>query len=238
MGKTCAICGKPSGMYFFCRECSELKEAGKIVKCETCKKWHRINEPCDCVVEEQPEQTAGLRCLTCDNEATPGFHFCVACWKKYREKELYLKITKCTSFEPLDWAYPGRILCEDGHIVKSHPEETIDNYLFNKNIFHAYEKKLYYDGEKAIHPDFYLKDYNGKGDVYIEYWGFEQENREYTNTKKFKLPIYKKLGVTLICIYPADYNQGLSSGLLEHILSSFKPGEINRLSEEDQKLLE
>lgn len=69
MGKTCAICGKPSGMYFFCRECSELKEAGKIVKCETCKKWHRINEPCDCIVEEQPEQTAGLKCLTCDNEA-------------------------------------------------------------------------------------------------------------------------------------------------------------------------
>ena len=87
MGRNCVICGKPSGAYWFCKSCNSLKDEGKIVKCETCKKWHLIGEPCDCVVEEQPTETTGLKCLTCDNEATPGYHFCIACWKKYREKD-------------------------------------------------------------------------------------------------------------------------------------------------------
>lgn len=49
-------------------------------------------------------------------------------------------------------------------------------------------------GEKTF--KFYLgKDKH----VYIEHWGYNENNISYTNTKKFKIEIYKKLGITLIC---------------------------------------
>ena len=52
MGKTCAICGKPSGMYPLCREHLKMKAEGKVVKCEDCGVWHLIDEPCDCEDED------------------------------------------------------------------------------------------------------------------------------------------------------------------------------------------
>ena len=234
MGKTCAICGKPSGMYPLCPACFKLKDEGKVEKCETCGKWHRIGEPCDCVVEEQAISTTGLKCLTCDNEATPGYHFCVACWKKYREKELYLRITSCTTVDNMGSEYTGKYVTDDGHVVKSQPEREIDNYLFKNKISHKYEKAIAYGPQKeqVITPDFYLEDQK----IYIEYWGYGPENKKYREIKKFKLPIYKEKGLTVICVYQED-NIDMNSAL-DRKLQFFKPGQINWLSEEDQKLLE
>ena len=49
MAKNCVICGKPSGNYMFCFACNKLKDEGKVVKCETCGKWHLTSSPCDCI---------------------------------------------------------------------------------------------------------------------------------------------------------------------------------------------
>ena len=106
----------------------------------------------------------------------------------------------------MDENYEGRYTCKDGHIVKSKSEREIDNYLFEHGITHAYEKALSY-GAKAnevLHPDFYLPHYLGENKhIYIEHWGYNENNIQYTNTKKFKMGIYKELcekkKLTLIC---------------------------------------
>ena len=56
--------------------------------------------------------------------------------------------------------------------------------------------------KEVLHPDFYLPHYLGKGKhVYIEHWGYNENNLHYAKTKKFKMPIYETLGITLICTY-------------------------------------
>ncbi|HBD06214.1 MAG TPA: hypothetical protein DCY93_02245, partial [Firmicutes bacterium] len=133
------------------------------------------------------------KCITCGKQ-TDGLLFCTSCYYKYKSKELLFRITNCTNVELLDEDYEGRYTCKDGHIVKSKSERDIDNYLFEHGISHAYERELPYGaGEKEVlHPDFYLPNYLGEGKhVYIEHWGYNENNIQYTKTKKFKMPIYK-----------------------------------------------
>ena len=42
----CAICGAESGRYPLCRACNIKKEAGEIIKCDKCGRWHYVNKPC------------------------------------------------------------------------------------------------------------------------------------------------------------------------------------------------
>ncbi|NCU39971.1 hypothetical protein EOL99_03715 [Candidatus Falkowbacteria bacterium] len=67
----------------------------------------------------------------------------------------------------------------------------IDNWLYMAEIVHAYERKL--PIEEDVYSDFYIP----TGKVYLEYWGFE-EDEKYLNRKKQKIEIYKKYGFNLI----------------------------------------
>ncbi len=80
---------------------------------------------------------------------------------------------------------------EDGHYVRSKAELIIDNWLYNKNIVHAYEKKL--PTKENLLSDFYLP----MGKVYIEFWGYENQ-KEYLKRKKIKQKIYEKYAFNLI----------------------------------------
>ena len=42
----CKVCGAESGKYTLCKECNEKKEAGEIIKCQKCQKWHYASMPC------------------------------------------------------------------------------------------------------------------------------------------------------------------------------------------------
>lgn len=42
----CKVCGAESGKYPLCKECNKKKEAGEIIKCPKCQKWHDANVPC------------------------------------------------------------------------------------------------------------------------------------------------------------------------------------------------
>jgi len=89
MGKTCVICGKPSGMYPLCREHLKMKAEGKVVKCEDCGVWHLANKQCPvCSQDDEKEisftkskkvvsvsQKSYKKCLLCDNEVTDDFLF-------------------------------------------------------------------------------------------------------------------------------------------------------------------
>ena len=86
---------------------------------------------------------------------------------------------------------------EDGHYVRSKAELIIDNWLYNKAIVHAYEKKL--PTEENLLSDFYIPQKN----IYIEYWGYENEDK-YLKRKKIKQNIYKKYDFNLIELNDSD----------------------------------
>ena len=221
MAKTCAICGKPSGMYPLCPACFKLRDAGEVLKCDSCGVWHRKGEPCQCKTPEPVEQlqkksaepikesaatsSDELTCILC-GEPSNGKHFCISCYHKYKDKVVLLKIHKCEfpTGEPLDESYEGVYECEDGHIVKSISEQVIDDWLCDKGIFHGYEIPLDIGENKPLKPDFYLKNYLGPGkDVYIEYFGLKGQPK-YDESTAYKMGHYKRLGITLICLYPRE----------------------------------
>lgn len=217
-GKTCVICGAPSGMYPLCVNHLKMKNEGKVIKCKTCGSWHETSQPCKCKPQDSaslPHEEAEMnkvviinqnnksKCITCGKQ-TDGVLFCGSCYHKYKSKDLLFRIKNCSSVELLDESYEGKHVCQDGHIVKSIAEMTIDDYLYNHNIAHAYESTVRYGpNEKDIlHADFCLPNYLGEGkDVYLEHWGFNENNKDYTKTKKFKIEKYKQKGVTLICTF-------------------------------------
>ncbi len=79
----------------------------------------------------------------------------------------------------------------DGHFVRSKAEMLIDNWLYMAEIVHAYERKL--PVEENLYSDFYIP----TGKVYIEYWGYENDEK-YLARKKAKQKIYQKYGFHLI----------------------------------------
>ena len=135
----------------------------------------------------------------------------------------------------MDSDYEGDKKCEDGHIVKSKSEKFIDDYLFNNNIKHGYEIALPYGASKKeiLHPDFYLPNYLGEGkDVYIEHWGYDKSNIEYTKQKNFKLSKYKELKITLICTYETTDAKDINASLKQKLNKQYiKEGQINFLEE-------
>lgn len=85
----------------------------------------------------------------------------------------------------------------DGHYVRSKAEMLIDNWLYMTEIVHAYERKL--PVEEDLYCDFYLP----QGKVYIEYWGYEDDEK-YVERKKKKQEIYKKYNFNIIELTDAD----------------------------------
>lgn len=212
----CPICGEPTYLVYgkhprkdgLCYKHSQMLFNKEIEQCPDCGKWHETDKPCDCkipkevvkVVDETFETPSSKKCLLCENDSGE-FVFCKSCFAKYRNKTLLLKITvaKDQELELLDESYEGLYVCKDGHVVKSKSERDIDNYLFEHKIAHAYEKALIIDSE-VFHPDFYLPEL----DVYLEHWGYDESNLEYTKRKEYKIPKYEKKGITLISTYEKD----------------------------------
>ncbi len=235
----CPICGEPTRVYMgnarkdrLCGKHADMLKAGEIVQCDKCGGWNGAEVSCTCialakkVVIEPPkdEEQEIKKCLLC-NEDSGNYLFCKSCFSQHRGKTLLFKITcdRDQKLELLNESYEGIYVCKDGHIVKSKSERDIDNYLFEHKIAHAYEKALPINGE-IFKPDFYLKDL----DVYIEHWGYDESNKEYTARKEYKIPKYKEKGITLICTYEATDMQDVETSL-QVKLEGYKKGEINYL---------
>ncbi len=173
-----------------------MAEKGEIEQCLDCGTWHNSNEECVCKnIKKKETNNSGneLTCIICE-EPSNGKHFCYSCYQKYKSKALYIKVTKCKNFEKLDAEYESDLECDDGHFVKSPYEKIIDNYLYSQGIQHAYEKKLDIDETHDITPDFYLNEYEGTKNIYIEFWGYEDgTNKKYQETKEYKTGIYPEL---------------------------------------------
>lgn len=85
----------------------------------------------------------------------------------------------------------------DGHYVRSKAEMLIDNWLYMSEVVHAYERKL--PIEENVYCDFYLP----VGKVYIEYWGYENDEK-YNDRKRNKIGIYQSYGFNLIELTDSD----------------------------------
>lgn len=93
--------------------------------------------------------------------------------------------------------FPAKLRAADGQMVRSRGELLIDNYLYFKQIAHAYERKVPIDED--LYCDFYLP----SGKVYIEYWGLE-EDASYSKRKQKKLSLYESNRLNLIELKDAD----------------------------------
>lgn len=94
--------------------------------------------------------------------------------------------------------YKAKYRTQDGHRVRSRAEAMIDDYLYTKGIAHAYERRLPGLDEDVL-SDFYIL----KGNVFIEFWGME-DNEKYHARKKQKLEIYAREGFNLIQLNDED----------------------------------
>ena len=217
---TCISCGDQTNGYAFCLKCFKQHTKDELLDIlnHNVKNQSSHNEKIDTAnktittsktLSSEPNKPVVIdynnksKCITC-GKPTDGLLFCTNCYHKYKNKELLFRITNCTCVELLEEDYEGRYTCKDGHIVKSKSERDIDNYLFEHGISHAYERELPYGAteKEILHPDFFLPNYLGEGQhVYIEHWGYNENNIQYTKTKKFKMPIYRNLGITLVCTY-------------------------------------
>lgn len=234
----CPICGEPTFLVYgknprkdrLCKECSQRLFNKEIEQCPDCGKWNKTGETCECknpvpkahVKETPKEETSDLMCIIC-GESSNGKHFCYNCYKRYKDKDILLKVHKCEFpiGEPLDESYEGVYECEDGHIVKSISEQVIDDWLCEQGIFHAYEAPLDIGEEKPLKPDFCLRNYLGKGeDVYIEYFGLQGQPK-YDEHTAYKMGFYQKLKITVVCLYPKD-SKNLKFALQTKILNKEK----------------
>jgi hypothetical protein len=93
--------------------------------------------------------------------------------------------------------FPATFRTKDGHMVRSRAEVIIDNALYDYKLAHAYERKL--PIEEDLYSDFFIPTEN----VYIEFWGME-EDPKYAERKKFKIEIYKKYDFKLIELNDSD----------------------------------
>lgn len=90
-----------------------------------------------------------------------------------------------------------------GEEVRSRSEKMIADYFYENRIEYEYEKPVYikgHSGWKIINPDFYLPEYN----VYVEFWGWADNNKKYNQNMKWKMKQYYDNGIIFFSIYPRD----------------------------------
>ncbi|MHA6281112.1 hypothetical protein ACXYMT_13105 [Salinimicrobium sp. CAU 1759] len=113
--------------------------------------------------------------------------------------------------------FPPKYRTKDGHNVRSRGEVMIDNALYIYGIAHAYERKV--PIEEDLYCDFFIPSEN----VYIEYWGMENDPK-YLERKKKKLEIYKKYDYNLIELNDddlANLDDNLPRKLLKYNIKVF-----------------
>ncbi len=115
--------------------------------------------------------------------------------------------------------FPAKHRTFDGHYVRSISEMSIDNFLYINGIVHAYERKL--PIEEDVFCDFYIPSGNSRPQVYIEFWGIEDDPK-YLERKKKKIEIYNKYEFPLIELSNSEINnleEVLTKKLIQHKIS-------------------
>ena len=99
--------------------------------------------------------------------------------------------------------------------VRSRAELVIDNWLYTRDVAHAYERRLPVPEE--AYADFYIP----IGDCYIEYWGLD--TFEYTERQKRKKELFRKYGFRVVELVDRDIEE-LDDRLPGKLLKCFPDG--------------
>jgi hypothetical protein len=215
----CPICGEPTNVYMgkarkdrLCRKHGMMKNAGEIA--EEDGKYIEVstgnvispekNEKFTAETNSEDNSVLELPCIIC-GEPSNSKHFCLSCYRKYKDKSIDIRIINCREIKILDEYGNLTIECDDGRKVRSRAEALISNFFYNNKIRSVYEKTVYYTDpetgeDKTLHPDFYLPDY----DVYIEY--NEIKKKSYLKSKEYTKKIYAYLGFKVIIMDDQDLN--------------------------------
>ncbi len=105
MGKTCQICGKPSGLYPLCKDCFVLRDNGEVIKDEESGKWIRVEKDnqSNNTSAQILSQTKNDNCIFC-GKASSGKPFCKDCYYECRDLEDEIDRNK-KPFELRDYYY-------------------------------------------------------------------------------------------------------------------------------------
>lgn len=122
-----------------------------------------------------------------------------------QEVSLEIREEQNTTNDNFREKFPAKLRTKDGHMVRSRAEVIIDNALYDYKLAHAYERKL--PIEEDLYSDFFIPSEN----VYIEFWGMEDDPK-YAERKKVKMEIYKKYDFKLI-----ELNDNDISNLDDHL---------------------
>jgi len=106
------------------------------------------------------------------------------------------KAIETAGFEPNPVIFAKKHIAKDGDKCDSLAEKIIDDYLSKRNIKHI--RNFPYPGKDGFTVDFKI------GDTWIEFFGLSGQLKRYDELMKRKLKLAKKLGISLIKIYPRD----------------------------------
>lgn len=153
------------------------------------------------------------KCVVCESYCKDEYYFCSNCFNiiaredigifAYAISEIFPKLyeiknkTKRNYIESINKSELLCYKCDDGHYVRSRGEKIIDDFLYKNRIVHAYENKICFE-ENYLY-DFYLPE----KDVYIEFWGIEN-NENYIKNRKEKQYLYSKQKKNVISLEPED----------------------------------
>lgn len=204
----CPICGEPTNVYMgkarkdgLCRKHGMQANKGEIIQCPDCGKWNEKDVICECKKVKENKIDNELTCIIC-GEPSNGKHFCMNCWKKYKDKSIDIRIIHCKDIEIIDAYGNLQYKCDDGRKVRSKSEKIISDFLFKYGIRTIYEKPIYYYPNEnetiTLHPDFYLPDY----DCYIEHNGVD--TKSYKANKAKTEEMYKSLNYKVIITTESD----------------------------------
>ena len=227
----CPICGEPTNVYMgnarrdrLCRKHGSLANKGEIIQCEECGTWNNAGEACHCktpkkVVPEPAKEAPAneLACIIC-GEPSNGRHFCLNCYREFKDHSVDIRITNCRDTEIIDRYGNKKIKTKDGRFVRSLSEKIILDYFFDHFTRVVYEKTVPYVNEKGenaeLHPDFYLTDY----DLYLEFNGLT--NKTYLKKKDYVNKIYASKGFKVVILDSNDINDIEST--LDKVLEKYK----------------
>ena len=113
--------------------------------------------------------------------------------KPYCRHCLDERILEERNFEA-DVASAKRLRTSDDVAVQSRGEKRIGDWLSRKRIEYVYDERYRIAGDVSIRPDFYLPEF----DLYIEYWGMQEQ--DYLARKSEKKFLYQRAGKKLISL--------------------------------------
>ena len=139
------------------------------------------------------------KCSGCGKYKDADYDVCRDCYRKTAQAWGSARQTVGQSPQPESRVadprqrYPAEYRTTDGHYVRSRAEAMIDDWLFNRRLVHAYERKLPVEDDAIC--DFYLP----QGEVYIEFWG-KEDDPSYVNRMRNKQEVYKRHSLHLVSL--------------------------------------